>query len=257
MFCSCEALESVKGKQESVLWDQCGNILYENEYTSVQNICGSVYVDNEMKYENSVDVKNLDEIKENNGTNPKGFDSLFGFTFWLKDAPIESVGGVCHHPDRRKPAVLLAVYSTETKARNGKPANLSRCRAGQNVTGVGMLRLGLIAIVPQNSTKILSVIENGDGFWNEILVEDVEIESVRERPVLRILGHCLLGLLNADEVEDATSMAIHRMYARASNDLVPQAILATRSFTPLLEPKRRHTRSSRRLARWQMRPIRR
>ncbi|CAA0822023.1 Unknown protein [Striga hermonthica] len=110
--------------------------------------------------------------------------------------------------------------------------------------------------------KSESVIENGDGFGNGISDGDDEIESVGERvkdlviqehnstdggekgaqiplpwellqPVLRILGHCLLGPLNADEVKDAASIAVRRMYARASHDLVPQAILATRSLIQL------------------------
>ncbi|KAL8536144.1 hypothetical protein ACS0TY_011687 [Phlomoides rotata] len=100
-----------------------------------------------------------------------------------------------------------------------------------------------------------------DGFGDAIRVEgDDEIENMVERvkyleiedgnsagekdsriplpwellqPVLRILGHCLLGPLNVDEVKDAASMAVRRLYARASHDLVPQAILATRSLIQL------------------------
>ncbi|XP_010030051.2 uncharacterized protein LOC104419916 [Eucalyptus grandis] len=53
------------------------------------------------------------------------------------------------------------------------------------------------------------------------------------QPVLRILGHCLLAPLNAKEVKDAASVAVRSLYARASHDLVPQAILATRSLIQL------------------------
>lgn len=53
------------------------------------------------------------------------------------------------------------------------------------------------------------------------------------QPVLRILGHCLLGPLNPQEVKDAAFMAVRCVYARASHDLVPQAILATRSLIQL------------------------
>ncbi|RYR17469.1 hypothetical protein Ahy_B03g062206 isoform B [Arachis hypogaea] len=53
------------------------------------------------------------------------------------------------------------------------------------------------------------------------------------QPVLRILGHCLLGPLNPQEVKDAASSAVRSLYARASHDLVPQAILATRSLIQL------------------------
>lgn len=53
------------------------------------------------------------------------------------------------------------------------------------------------------------------------------------QPVLRILGHCLLGQMKSDGVRDVASMAVRRLYARASHDLVPQAILATRSLIRL------------------------
>ncbi|KAK4743248.1 hypothetical protein SAY87_001249 [Trapa incisa] len=49
-------------------------------------------------------------------------------------------------------------------------------------------------------------------------------------PVLRILAHCLLAPLNSQEVISAASIAVRSLYARASHDLVPQAILATRSL---------------------------
>nr|XP_016484463.1 PREDICTED: uncharacterized protein LOC107805006 [Nicotiana tabacum] len=53
------------------------------------------------------------------------------------------------------------------------------------------------------------------------------------QPVVRILGHCLLGPLNAEDVKDAASVAVRRLYARASHDLAPQAILASRSLIQL------------------------
>ncbi|CAN4125126.1 unnamed protein product [Withania somnifera] len=53
------------------------------------------------------------------------------------------------------------------------------------------------------------------------------------QPVIRILGHCLLGPLNAEDVKDAASVAVKRLYARASHELNPQAILATRSLIQL------------------------
>ncbi|XP_057803970.1 uncharacterized protein LOC131019440 [Salvia miltiorrhiza] len=76
-------------------------------------------------------------------------------------------------------------------------------------------------------------IENGDSA--DIGGEDLRIPLPWEmlQPVLRILGHCLLGPLNVDEVKDAASVAVRRLYARASHDLVPQAILATRSLIQL------------------------
>jgi hypothetical protein len=53
------------------------------------------------------------------------------------------------------------------------------------------------------------------------------------QPVLRILAHCLLAPLNTDDVKAAASIAVRCLYARASHDLVPQAILATRSLIQL------------------------
>lgn len=111
-------------------------------------------------------------------------------------------------------------------------------------------------------------VEKNEGRWSEsrfaddIRIEAEEINGVAERvkdlaivigdstemvsenfriplpwellqPVLRILGHCLLGPLNVDDVKDAASMAVRRLYARASHDLLPQAILATRSLIQL------------------------
>ncbi|XP_047339031.1 uncharacterized protein LOC124942549 [Impatiens glandulifera] len=53
------------------------------------------------------------------------------------------------------------------------------------------------------------------------------------QPVLRILGHCLLAPLNGEQVKNGAAMAVRSLYARASHDLVPQAILATRSLIQL------------------------
>ncbi|KAL1204067.1 hypothetical protein V5N11_011908 [Cardamine amara subsp. amara] len=53
------------------------------------------------------------------------------------------------------------------------------------------------------------------------------------QPALRILGHCLLSPLNTEDVKDAASNAVRSLYARASHDLNPQAILATRSLVNL------------------------
>jgi hypothetical protein len=39
--------------------------------------------------------------------------------------------------------------------------------------------------------------------------------------------------LNTQDAKDAASVAVRRLYARGSHDLVPQAILATRSLIQL------------------------
>ncbi|KAL5703919.1 hypothetical protein ACHQM5_022412 [Ranunculus cassubicifolius] len=53
------------------------------------------------------------------------------------------------------------------------------------------------------------------------------------QPLLRILGHCLMAPLNSQDVKDAAAYAVRCLYARASHDLLPQAILATRSLIQL------------------------
>ncbi|KDP46774.1 hypothetical protein JCGZ_06562 [Jatropha curcas] len=53
------------------------------------------------------------------------------------------------------------------------------------------------------------------------------------QPLLRILGHCLLGPMNPEDVKDASSVAVRRLYARGSHDLAPQVLLATRSLIQL------------------------
>lgn len=53
------------------------------------------------------------------------------------------------------------------------------------------------------------------------------------RPVITILGHCLFGPSNLQDVKDSASVAVRSLYARASHDLSPQAILALRSLIRL------------------------
>ncbi|KAG2703799.1 hypothetical protein I3843_06G145400 [Carya illinoinensis] len=94
--------------------------------------------------------------------------------------------------------------------------------------------------------------ENGNGNEIEGIVEEMgKVEIVRNeenleskgtriplpwellQPALKILGHCLLAPLNSQDVKDAAAMAVRSLYARATHDLVPQAILATRSLIQL------------------------
>ncbi|KAE8706239.1 hypothetical protein F3Y22_tig00110403pilonHSYRG00250 [Hibiscus syriacus] len=71
-------------------------------------------------------------------------------------------------------------------------------------------------------------------------VENLEAKGVRIplpwellRPVVTILGHCLFGPLNSQEVKDAASVTVRCLYARASHDLAPRAILALQSLIRL------------------------
>lgn len=63
------------------------------------------------------------------------------------------------------------------------------------------------------------------------------------QPILRILGHCLLSPLNPQEVRHSASMAVRCVYARASHDLLPQAILCSRCLIQLDNNKRKSAKT--------------
>ncbi|KAL8116685.1 uncharacterized protein LOC141668275 [Apium graveolens] len=81
----------------------------------------------------------------------------------------------------------------------------------------------------------LRITENGENGDCDVGVKGARIPLPWEllQPVLRILGHCLMGPMNSNEVKDAASVAVRSLYARASHELVPQALLATRSLIQL------------------------
>lgn len=64
------------------------------------------------------------------------------------------------------------------------------------------------------------------------------------QPVLRILGNCLLAPLNSEDVKEAAAVAVRCLYARASHELFPQAILATRSLIQLDKRARTATKAA-------------
>lgn len=53
------------------------------------------------------------------------------------------------------------------------------------------------------------------------------------QPVLRILGHCLMGTKKNEELFEAASSACRSLYARSLHDINPNAILATGSLLRL------------------------
>lgn len=53
------------------------------------------------------------------------------------------------------------------------------------------------------------------------------------QPVLRILGHCLLGPFRSKELHAAASAACRSLYSRSLHDINPKAILATESLLRL------------------------
>ncbi|CAH8303819.1 unnamed protein product [Eruca vesicaria subsp. sativa] len=103
--------------------------------------------------------------------------------------------------------------------------------------------------------KVLALTNGGSEIEIEIEEEEEEIISSNVgggvriplpwellQPTLRILGHCLLSPLNSEDVKDAASNAVRSLYARASHDLNPQAILATRSLVNLDVSARREAK---------------
>ncbi|KAK9698229.1 hypothetical protein RND81_08G089900 [Saponaria officinalis] len=179
-------------------------------------------------------------------------------------------------------AVLLALYSSQTKSRAGKPllvsiptpAHLahhpslyhhppppppptSTSPSSAIGFGVGVLCPPLEPQVGIKSTKRATII--GVAFhcfyshislmpsWSKLelchfaasCADNLDLPWELFQPMLRILAHCLLAPppLVSDIIIDSASDAITRLYTRASRDLSPQAILATRSLLQL------HTRA--------------
>lgn len=96
-----------------------------------------------------------------------------------------------------------------------------------------------------DTNDVVSVQNNAVDHMSRLQIQENQIDSYAKggariplpwellQPVLRILGHCLLGPLNSQDIRDAAGVAVRRVYARASHDLFPQAILATRSLIQL------------------------
>lgn len=89
---------------------------------------------------------------------------------------------------------------------------------------------------------------SGDG--GEDMIEEEESSSTSKRrwkegrtvlpwellqPILRILGHCLMGPNTDNELYEAASGACRALYARSLHDLNPKAILATGSLLKLVK----------------------
>ncbi|KAI5056441.1 hypothetical protein GOP47_0028259 [Adiantum capillus-veneris] len=65
------------------------------------------------------------------------------------------------------------------------------------------------------------------------------------QPLLRILGHCLLApCKNSDDVKEAASAAIKVLYRRAFHDLMPEAMLATRSLLRLESASKHYSKTN-------------
>ncbi|CAM6102070.1 unnamed protein product [Calypogeia fissa] len=75
----------------------------------------------------------------------------------------------------------------------------------------------------------------------ELLLED-ETEELRAklplpldllRPIFKVLGHCLMAPASTGDLKDAALVAARALFVRASEDLDPEAILASRSLVRL------------------------
>lgn len=88
-----------------------------------------------------------------------------------------------------------------------------------------------VEVVADEMGKKLMIEENGEN--SEPKGTRIPLPWELLQPALRILGHCLLAPLNAQDVKDAAASAVRSLYARATHDLVPQAILASRSLIQL------------------------
>ncbi|EFJ20882.1 hypothetical protein SELMODRAFT_33879, partial [Selaginella moellendorffii] len=58
------------------------------------------------------------------------------------------------------------------------------------------------------------------------------------QPILKILGHCLLGPSSSPETRDSAGAAARALYARATHEIIPEAILPTRGLLRLDEAAR-------------------
>ncbi|XP_068643469.1 uncharacterized protein [Aristolochia californica] len=98
--------------------------------------------------------------------------------------------------------------------------------------GIGDKRLSNGESMENGKHKRLS---NGESMENGKPLRGARVPLPWEllQPLLRILGHCLLAPMNDQDVRDAAGEAVRSLYARAMHDLMPQAILATRSLIQL------------------------
>lgn len=101
----------------------------------------------------------------------------------------------------------------------------------------------------ENGSGSGAISENGSGDSGAKNGGRIPLPWELLQPVLRILGHCLLAplngeALNGEEIKDAAAVAVRCLYARANHELVPQAILATRSLIQLDKRAREAARAA-------------
>jgi len=78
-----------------------------------------------------------------------------------------------------------------------------------------------------------------DAAWESDYQDDsadgprVSLEMEVLRPVFKVLGHCLMAPLSSPTLKSAAVDAAKALYARASQSLMPEAMLASRSLIRL------------------------
>ncbi|TKY59515.1 Hyccin protein [Spatholobus suberectus] len=158
-------------------------------------------------------------------------------------------------------AVLLALYAAETKSRNGKPLLVTvpdlshpsiyhaplRKPQTSAPSSVGLLSPPLEPQLGVKSTKRPAIVGVAlHSFFSQIshmpawskldfcgFAADGPAHAAPAGPSSTPMIPASKAFGFATDVKDAASFAVRCLYARASHDLVPQAILATRSLIQL------------------------
>ncbi|KAH0931845.1 hypothetical protein HID58_008962 [Brassica napus] len=122
--------------------------------------------------------------------------------------------------------VALELYYSEI-SRMPRESKLDFCEACEKWAGQnGETRAG---VVPEEEESVAVARSEKDGGRIPLPWELVQ-------PMMRILGHCLMGMKVEDrEVKEAASKACQSLYLRALHDINPKAILAAGSLLRLRE----------------------
>ncbi|CBI24369.3 unnamed protein product, partial [Vitis vinifera] len=150
-------------------------------------------------------------------------------------------------------AVLLALYAHETTSRAGQAitvnvpdlshssiyhetkAPLKKDDTEQNLAVVSPSLEPHGTVRSSRRARIVGGISGTTESEKEREVNEGRIPLPWEllQPVLRILGHCLMGPTKNKELSEAASAACRSLYARSLHDIDPKAILATESLLRL------------------------
>ncbi|KAL9391057.1 hypothetical protein Peur_014977 [Populus x canadensis] len=176
----------------------------------------------------------------------------------LHDPDISSqVSSLLRLPDSG--AVLLALYAHETTSRAGHAMNVNvpdlsyssiyhETKEPTKDNKAAELNLAVISpsLEPHgtvwsgqddDASKDCETQDDQESVGKESVTKEGRVPLPWEilQPVLRILGHCLLGPKKDKELIGAACAACRSLHSRSLHDINPQAILATRSLLRLSE----------------------